>query len=111
MDRKAMYTNFPSLYDTTDSEHVPAELHSVWPASLPQELLIFSWAALLQSYSGIAEPVFLFEGKPIQVNLSLERWVEVEVEDLGRQDGHHTSINIQNVRYQKKSYCAKLILL
>lgn len=102
MDQKARYryTNFPNLYDTVKSKYGQATLQADWPISLPQEILILSWATLLQSYTSITEPVFSFEGRAVQVNAPLGPWNEVEVEDLNDQDGHHTSIALEKVGFR-----------
>jgi hypothetical protein len=94
MDQKQRYTIFPNLYDTINSRQAQARLQSVWPASLPQEILILSWATLLQSYTSITDPVFSFDGKATQVNRSLGSWTEVEIEDITGQVDHHTSISL-----------------
>ena len=101
MDQKAIYTNFPNLYGTIKSKHTQATLQLDWFVSPPQEILILSWATLLQSYTSTTEPVFLFEGKAIQVNLPVSSWTEVEVEDASAQDGHHTAITLNKVGLQK----------
>ncbi len=102
MDQTARYTRFPNLFSTVKSKQAQGTLQSQWPLLLPQELLILSWAALLQSYTGIAEPVFSFDGKAIQVDVLCGSWSEVQVEDALGQADHHTSITLNKVRFRKR---------
>ena len=103
MDQTARYTDFPNLYNTVHGQHRHAQrtLQSDWPVALPQELLILSWATLLQSYTGITEPVLDLEGKSIQVNVPFGSWTEVEVDNANRGAGHHTSITLNQVGSQQ----------
>jgi hypothetical protein len=100
MDPKARYTNFPNLYGTVQSRYTQATLRVDWPVSLPPGLLISSWATLLQSYTNNTEPVFSFEGRPVQVSGPPGSWNEVELEDANGQDTHHTSITLTKVGLQ-----------
>lgn len=97
MDHRAIFTKFPNLFDTAKTNSGRAALQARWPVSLPQEILILSWASLLQSYTGVAEPVFSFEGQAVRVCASLGTWNKVETEGLNEGDRHYTSIALKPV--------------
>lgn len=91
------YTKFPNLYDTVDCHRQTVTCHAEWPRSLPKELLILSWAVLLRSYTRIADPVFLFDGKAMKVDIPQSSWAEVEVEGVGERDWSHTAFTLNKV--------------
>ncbi len=97
MHHRAIYTRFPNLFDTAKTKSGTASLQAEWPVSVPQEILILSWASLLQSYTSIREPVFSFEGQAVQVNGPCGTWNVVEAEGLNERDDRHTSIALQPV--------------
>lgn len=97
MDHSVIYTKFPNLLDTAKTNSGRAALQAKWPVSLPQEILILSWASLLQSYTSITEPVFSFEGQAVQANTLLGSWNKIEGEVVDERDGHHTSVALKPV--------------
>ena len=97
MDHRFIYTKFPNLFDTAKTNSGRVALQAKWPVSLPQEILILSWASLLQSYTSITEPVFSFEGQAVQVNAFLGSWNKIEAESVNERDDHHTSIALKPV--------------
>jgi hypothetical protein len=97
MDPQAGYTKFPNLYDVVSCDQQRGALNTVWPLDLPNELLILSWATLLQSYTDTADPVFLFDGQAIQVDVALGSWTEVQFEDTIEHERRHTSLALHSV--------------
>ncbi|KAF7504018.1 hypothetical protein GJ744_002897 [Endocarpon pusillum] len=95
MDHRVLYTKFPNLFDTAKTKSGRVALQTKWPVSLPQEILILSWASLLQSYTSITEPVFSFEGQAVQANTFLGSWNKVEAEGVNERDDHHTSVALK----------------
>lgn len=79
MDAHVQYTTFPNLYSTEDCIHQPATLRLEWPQHLSQRALLLAWAALLQAYTGLSDPVFTLDARPIQVDVALGSWTVVEV--------------------------------
>lgn len=103
MNQTARYTNFPNLYQKVKGKHAKTTLQSDWPVSLPQKLLLLSWATLLQSYTSINDPVFLFRGKAVEVNIPYGSWKEVEVQGNDRHVGHYTSVTLNQVRSTRQT--------
>lgn len=93
----ARFTRFPNLHDTINPDQQNAVFSATWPLGLPNDLLVLSWAVLLHSYTGIASPVFSFDGQAVQADLQLASWVKVDVEDASGQDPSHTSLALTEV--------------
>jgi hypothetical protein len=64
------YTKFPDLSSPYDGGNSSGTSYS-WDADfdVPEEVLVLSWASLLQSYTGSEEPVFRVATNAVQVNL------------------------------------------
>ena len=64
------YTKFPDLWSPFNEED-PSDASYLWDAdfNVPEEVLILSWASLLQSYTGSEEPVFAVATNDVKVDL------------------------------------------
>jgi hypothetical protein len=104
MGERLRYTNFPNLYGTVNEKQRLGTLQSGWTPALPEEVLILSWATLLNAYTGITDPVFSFEGKAIQVDIAGGSWTAVQVQDNDEVSGHYTAVTLNKVSLDRHDY-------
>jgi hypothetical protein len=97
MESPSSFTYFPNLHDTINPEKKNAILSTAWPSNLPKNLLIMSWAVLLHSYTGVADPVFSLSENSIQVDLQNVSWSHVGVRDGYEHNGRHTCLALTKV--------------